>query len=296
MERQILDAIVTTPFLLDFAKAIHDLTGAPLRFLPGCECACYAQTGWRDCRIHHALARLPATREVCPRQHATARIRADRNGPPCRSCCFAGLKALTVPLIVEGQHIGTLLGGHVFRRTPTDRDFERAMRKLRRLAPTGWDGTLRARLKKAFFAVPVVPPEALRGIEPLARLLAVQLSQSVGHDSLASARNDPPAILRAKEFIHEHLASRILLTDVAAHAHCSSGHFCRLFKRATGCTLIDYVNGQRVERAKALLWRRVLTVKEISAGVGFCCTRAFHRAFRKHAGASPSAYVKEHTE
>lgn len=59
----------------------------------------------------------------------------------------------------------------------------------------------------------------------------------------------------------------------------------------------DYVNGLRVEEAKALLRDPAhadATVLEILYASGFSSKSAFHRAFRAHVGETPSAYRAGH--
>jgi AraC family transcriptional regulator len=51
-----------------------------------------------------------------------------------------------------------------------------------------------------------------------------------------------------------------------------------------------YLTWQRIERAKALLGERKLSVTEIGLDVGFSETSSFTAAFRKLTGETPTAY------
>ena len=51
-----------------------------------------------------------------------------------------------------------------------------------------------------------------------------------------------------------------------------------------------YLTSQRIERAKALLAERKLSVTEIGLDVGFSETSSFTSAFRKVTGETPTEY------
>jgi transcriptional regulator GlxA family with amidase domain len=64
----------------------------------------------------------------------------------------------------------------------------------------------------------------------------------------------------------------------------------RRFKRATGTTLIDYLQNLRIEAAKRLLESADLPVDEISAEAGYEDPSFFRRLFKRRTGLKPSEY------
>jgi YesN/AraC family two-component response regulator len=124
-------------------------------------------------------------------------------------------------------------------------------------------------------------------LDALKRTVA-HLVQTRGTDSAASAGH--PNIRKALAFIGDHFAEDITLKDVAREAGLSKYHFCRLFHRETGVTLIKYLHAFRVGRAKALLADRYLQVTQVAYAVGFGDLSHFNRTFRRIVGRSPSEY------
>lgn len=57
-------------------------------------------------------------------------------------------------------------------------------------------------------------------------------------------------------------------------------YLSKLFKKNTGSSLMDYVTKVRIERAKELLERTVLTISEIAIETGYSNTAYFTRCLR----------------
>lgn len=97
------------------------------------------------------------------------------------------------------------------------------------------------------------------------------------------------ALRRVRDYIGDNLAQALTLADIAAQAGLSPFHLSRLFKRATGCSLHQYVIAQRVERAKQLLLAGHMPLKEIAQRVGFADQSHLTRQFRRVVGVTPHA-------
>lgn len=80
--------------------------------------------------------------------------------------------------------------------------------------------------------------------------------------------------------------------DLAAESCLSISRFLHLFKEATGKSYTDFVAGLRIERAKDMLVRTDMTVRDISEEVGYSDQNYFSRCFRKIEGCSPLEYKK----
>jgi AraC family transcriptional regulator len=92
------------------------------------------------------------------------------------------------------------------------------------------------------------------------------------------------------QYIDAHLADEISLASLAREARLSPFHFSRAFKQSFGMPPHRYLTSRRIERAKALLAERTLSVTEIGLGVGFSETSSFTAAFRKLTGETPTEY------
>jgi AraC-like DNA-binding protein len=193
---------------------------------------------------------------------------------------------LAVPLIVEGRHVATLVGGRVFQQKPSQRQFRRLSRRLHEW---GLNGTLR-QAERAYFEVPVVPKKQFQGAARLLDILASQLAESAPRLLLAKSPNDPEAVAAAKKFVLAHVAEPMTLKQAASHVNLSRNHFCRLFSHSTGITFLEFVARARVEKAKQLLEEGQLRITEVADRAGFQSISQFNRVFRRVAGASPTRF------
>jgi AraC family transcriptional regulator len=91
-------------------------------------------------------------------------------------------------------------------------------------------------------------------------------------------------------FIDENYAEDIKLAELAHVAGMSDFHFAREFKRSTGTTPHQYLIKFRIDRAKALLADKKLTLAEVGLRSGFSHQSHFTRLFRKSTGLTPHSY------
>ena len=92
------------------------------------------------------------------------------------------------------------------------------------------------------------------------------------------------------KYIKENLTSDLSLNAVAS---LSSIHFHKCFKAATGKTLHEYVEEQRIKKAAGLLVSTDLTLTEISYECGFSSQSYFSYAFKRKMKMTPREYAKE---
>jgi AraC-like DNA-binding protein len=174
----------------------------------------------------------------------------------------------------------------VFRREPTQRDFDMILKALLPGGDAAWQSKLRA----SYFRTPVVTAERFEALIQLLTVFSGYLADFAERQMVALSDADPPAVASAKRFVQEHAEEPISLSQVVSHVGVSRFHFCRLFKRATGMTLTDYVIQVRLEKAKALLADHSLRISEVVYSSGFGSIPRFNSAFKQHLGVSPSSY------
>jgi AraC family transcriptional regulator len=131
-------------------------------------------------------------------------------------------------------------------------------------------------------------------VEALGIALAHELTRmnEGGSSAVSGMRGGLPGWQQTKltQYIEEHLADEISLSSLARLVQLSPFHFSRAFKESFGVPPHRYLTGQRIERAKALLAERKLSVTEIGLDVGFNETSSFTHAFRKVTGETPTEY------
>lgn len=91
-------------------------------------------------------------------------------------------------------------------------------------------------------------------------------------------------------FISHHCTSALTLEDAAKHLGISKSHFAHLFKAFTNMTFLDFLIGERIKRAQALLQNRNARIIDTAFDSGFSSISSFNRAFKKITGMTPREY------
>ena len=128
----------------------------------------------------------------------------------------------------------------------------------------------------------------------LTDLLLAQLWTVIAHQSQTPENGAASLIYikRALRYIEAHYDGPLSVAEVANATGISVSYLQRLFFQEMGCTLIEFINHKRVEKAKLLLEISRLTVTEIAVSVGFNSRQYLTRAFTREAGCSPGVYRK----
>ena len=97
-------------------------------------------------------------------------------------------------------------------------------------------------------------------------------------------------VLLVTSYINEHLSSDITVKELGDLLHFHPNYFIRFFKEMTGFTPLEYINNQRIEKAKHLLMDGNAVIQDIAARIGFRSSYYFSRYFKKKTGLSPTEY------
>ena len=89
------------------------------------------------------------------------------------------------------------------------------------------------------------------------------------------------------DYLDSHYVERNTLDDLANVMSYSKAYLCKLFKEATGMTIISYLNYMRVTRAYERICYTNSSMAEIGAMVGFSSVHYFTRTFKKICGMTP---------
>ena len=90
-------------------------------------------------------------------------------------------------------------------------------------------------------------------------------------------------------YMQHHLAEPLGIPDLAARVNLSPSRFRDLFRTQIGLSPAQYLQRLRLRRARVLLERTFLTVKEVMALVGYNDPSHFSRDFRRFHGMAPNA-------
>jgi len=96
-----------------------------------------------------------------------------------------------------------------------------------------------------------------------------------------------PRIRIAINTVHNRLAERPTLAEMATAARLAPDTFSRLFRSETGRTFREYCVAARVERARELLTESGLNIAEVARALGYTDYRLFARQFAQLNGGRP---------
>lgn len=108
-------------------------------------------------------------------------------------------------------------------------------------------------------------------------------------DALSPARERvlDPRVLSAQAYLRGHLGESVKLRHLAAACHLSVSRLSHLFREQVGMTPLEYLETERLERAKRLLAFTNLPVQSVATEVGFENPFYFTRRFKRATGVSP---------
>ncbi|SHI02532.1 AraC-type DNA-binding protein [Sporobacter termitidis DSM 10068] len=176
-----------------------------------------------------------------------------------------------------------------------------------RLSDGKWDVRDEAR------ALPLSPARALsdaRGVEELFKKLVdgwyaklpryefeaktqlqqllIKITQNETEESpnYAAARKVEKVIA----FMLENLGGKVTLDGLSRLVQLSPAYLSRVFRKATGCTVIEYFTKLKIDKAKELLPEGGKKVREVSQLLGFADEFYFSRTFKRLVGVSPSEF------
>lgn len=95
-----------------------------------------------------------------------------------------------------------------------------------------------------------------------------------------------------KEYIKDHYAQEVLLSDLAIVMHLSNSYLSTKFKKEVGCSFTEYLVRFRMEKAKQLLESGNKNCREAAEEVGYADYVQFSKMFKKYIGAAPSVILR----
>jgi AraC-like DNA-binding protein/ligand-binding sensor protein len=283
-ERNLIEALSNSKVFQDYERAFTEATGLPVA-LRAVESWQLPHHGQRNESPFCALV-LETSRACASCLQVQEKLAAGATEEPHTVSCPAGLCDTAVPVRLGDRLIGFLQTGQVFRKTPTQAQFERTAHLV-----AEWGVNVDSeKLRVAYFATPVVPSKRHEAVIKLLAIFAQHLSMLSNQVVLQQDNAEPPVITRAKEFIQEHQTENLRLGHVAKAVNTSTFYFCKMFKKVTGINFTDYLSRVRIEKSKNLLLNPNLRVSEIAFEVGFQSLTHFNRVFKKILGQSPTEY------
>ncbi len=106
--------------------------------------------------------------------------------------------------------------------------------------------------------------------------------------------HDDNEILQAQNYIEKHYADKITIEGLCEQLYLTRRTLERRFKKATHCTIIEYLQKVRVEAGKKALETGRKSIDEIMLDVGYFDGQTFRQLFKKITGLTPVEYREKY--
>lgn len=127
------------------------------------------------------------------------------------------------------------------------------------------------------------------------RLLEAFIEEAKKCLSVPQNQQDNVNLRKLVEYMKEHYAEPLTLTEMAKHFHFNPSYLSSYFSTHMHEGFIEYLNKIRIENAAKQLIEDCASISEISGAVGYSDHSYFCKVFKKVKGLSPSQYKRKHT-
>ncbi|MBQ9131818.1 MAG: helix-turn-helix domain-containing protein, partial [Clostridia bacterium] len=185
--------------------------------------------------------------------------------------CINGIYEYVRPLVVDGETVCVIYVGDIL---PEESERERLYRRI-----SGKEHLLQT-LEPGFEAEKC---EAVaRVVESYIRMLLESAPVSKKQSALS------PLIENMKKYVEENLEYGVTLPQLACIFHYNEKYLGRMFKARVGISFSEYVNRQRLSRAKNLLLQTDCSIIDVALRTGFPNVTYFNRLFKRYTGLTPT--------
>ncbi|ASA19759.1 response regulator transcription factor [Paenibacillus donghaensis] len=109
-------------------------------------------------------------------------------------------------------------------------------------------------------------------------------------DYAYSVEKTSSVVDRVKQYIRQNLNEEINRSALAAHVYLNPEYLSHIFKKKTGISLSDYINGERIREAQRLLVTSDAPIRDIALQAGYGNLAYFSKIFKKITGKTPVEY------
>lgn len=124
-----------------------------------------------------------------------------------------------------------------------------------------------------------------------------RLEAAIAYESLTAPKmsSDEELFEQGVRYLHDNLSrSRLSASDVAESLGIDRSQIFRLFKKYTGCTFVEFLQKERIDRSCELLRSSTWSVPYIAELCGYADVKYFHKVFSRLTGNTPHHYRLQH--
>ncbi len=126
-----------------------------------------------------------------------------------------------------------------------------------------------------------------RRVQTITNLLPLLNEISLAFSSVTETEVNKSLDSRIISYINRHISDNITLDDICDRFYISKSHLCRIFKKATASTMVEYITVKRLVNARQLILSGTPPTKAYLQ-CGFRDYSVFYRAYKNKYGVPPS--------
>ena len=132
--------------------------------------------------------------------------------------------------------------------------------------------------------------EAIKNVKTLPYFMRKMFEDYCRLVNKHATRNYSKLVKNVIIYVERDLSADISLKELAALNEVSATYLSTTFKKETGKSFVEFVNGRRIENAKHLLKTTRLQVQTVAQHCGFMDVQYFAKVFKKYTGVTPREY------
>lgn len=151
-------------------------------------------------------------------------------------------------------------------------------------------------LKKAYsklLSLHVMEKRKFEELGTFYELLSILMKKYALNTEKENRTSEDNKMLQVRLYLHTHYNEKITLEDICARFYFATSTFTRNFKKQTGKSMVQYLNGIRIQSAKQLLLEENRSVTDVAMEVGFTDVATFTKLFKKLNGISPLKFKQQ---
>ncbi len=190
--------------------------------------------------------------------------------------CHAGLADVSVPILFKDEIIGYIIFGQI----RTSNDFSPYGDYVAKL------GLDRNTMEKFYNDIKFFETEEINSMSNIAEILVKYILL----ENILKPDFDKD-IQKAVNYIENNIETNLSVQSISKNANISKSVLYRRFHTYFDCTVSEYINKKRIEKAKILL-HTDMSMEDIAQNVGYTSGSYFSKMFKSETGISPLKYRK----
>ena len=186
--------------------------------------------------------------------------------------CHAGLLDIALPIIYKDSIIAYVIMGQI-KLTENFAEVEKYFEEI------GLDIT---QTREIYNGIPSFNEAKIQAVANIAIIL---IKYILVENILSASVTENIEI--ADQFIDANLQRELTIRDIEKGTNLSKSSLYKCFHSSFNCTVKEYINSKRIEKAAQMIITTDLSLEEISQKVGFGSAAYFSKLFKKQKGISP---------